>query len=71
MKRSRRKDRGVHEDDFQAFYVPCGLESIESLRGMILQGHRNVVEDIPNRSECVSWRGEVCTFRLMGTCDAT
>lgn len=71
MKRSRRKDRGVHEDDFQAFYVPCGLESIETLRGMIMQGYRNVLEDIPNRSECVSWRGEVCTFRLMGTCDAS
>lgn len=71
MKRSRRKDRSVHKDDFQAFYVPCGLESIESLRGMVLQGHRNVVEDIPNRSECVSWRGEVCTFRVMGTCDGT
>lgn len=71
MKRSRRKDRGVHVDDFQAFYVPYGLESVDTLRGMVLQGHRNVAEDVPNRSECVSWRGEVCTFRTMGVCDAT
>ena len=71
MKRSRRKDRSVLIDDFQAFYVPYGMESVDTLRGMVTQGHRNVVEDIPNRAECVSWRGEVCPFRVMGTCDAT
>lgn len=70
-KRSRRKDRSVLLDDFQAYYVPCGLESVEVLRGMILQGHRNVVEDIPNRSECITWMGDVCPFRLNGECNAT
>lgn len=71
MKRSRRKDRSVLADDFQAFYVPEGRESVDVLRGMILQGHRNIAEDIPNRSECVSWRGEICPFRTYGECMAT
>lgn len=70
MKRSRRKDRTVLPEDFQAFYIPYGMESVDALRGMVQQGHRNVVEDIPNRSECVSWRGEVCAFRLNGACNA-
>lgn len=69
-KRSRRKDRSVLLEDFQAYYVPCGLESVDSLRGMITQGHRNIVEDVPNRSECISWMGDVCPFRLNGACDA-
>lgn len=71
MKRSRRKDRSVLADDFQAFYIVCGMETVESLRGMVLQGHRNIVEDVPNRSECVTWRGEICPFRTYGDCDAT
>lgn len=71
MKRSRRKDRSVLTDDFQAFYIVEGRESIESLRGMVTQGHRNIVEDVPNRSECVTWRGEICPFRTYGDCDAT
>jgi len=71
MKRSRRKDRSVLRDDFQAFFVPYGLESVETLRGMVMQGYRNVQEDVPNRAECCDWRGEVCPFRVMGTCDAT
>ena len=69
-KRSRRKDRSVLLEDFQAFYVPAGVETVEALRGMVLQGHRNIAEDSPNRSECVSWRGDVCPFRLNGECDA-
>jgi hypothetical protein len=71
MKRSRRKDRSVLLDDFQAFYVAEGRESVEALRGMVMQGHRNIVEDIPNRSECVTWRGEICPFRTYGECLAT
>lgn len=70
-KRSRRKDRSVLLDDFGAYHVLYGRENVESLRGMVLQGHRNIVEDIPNRSECVSWRGDVCPFRANGECDAT
>lgn len=70
FKRSRRKDRTVLRDDFQKFYVPYGLEDVETLRGMIAQGYRNAMEDVPNRSECCSWRGEVCTFRINGACDA-
>lgn len=69
-KRSRRKDRSVLLDDFQAFYVPAGVETVDVLRGLVLQGHRNIIEDIPNRSECCSWRGEICPFRLNGECDA-
>lgn len=70
MKRARRKDRTVLIDDFQAFYVPYGMESVDALRGMVQQGHRNITDDIPNRSECVSWRGEVCVFRTNGACNA-
>lgn len=70
MKRSRRKDRTVLADDFQKFYVPYGMESIETLRGLVAQGYRNIQEDIPNRSECTSWRGETCPFRANGACDA-
>lgn len=70
MKRSRRKDRSVLIDDFQAFFVPCGLEPIEALRGLVEQGHRNVLEDRPNRAECTSWQGDVCPYRMSGECDA-
>ena len=69
-KRSRRKARSVLLDDFGAYHVLEGRENVETLRGMVLQGHRNIAEDIPNRSECITWRGEVCPFRANGECDA-
>lgn len=70
-KRGRRKDRSVLTEDFGAYYFPAGMESVDALRGMVLQGHRNIVEDIPNRAECCDWRGQVCPFRTSGDCDAT
>jgi len=70
-KRSRRKDRTVLADDFGAHYVPYGMESVDVLRGMVMQGHYNITADRPNRSECVTWRGEICPFRTHGQCDAT
>ena len=70
-KRSRRKDRSVLLDDFQAHFVPCGLERADdALRGLILQGHQNAVENRPNRAECISWQGDICPYRLSGECDA-
>jgi len=70
MKRSRRKERAVLRDDFQKFFVPFGLESVESLRGMVMQGYRNVEDNIPNRSECTSFFGGTCPFKTNGECDA-
>ena len=69
-KRSRRKDRSVLLEDFQAHYVPCGLEPMGALAGLIQQGHENVVADRPNRAECCDWQGNVCPYRLSGECDA-
>lgn len=70
-KRSRRKDRTVLPEDFQAHLVTCGLEGVDALRGMVQQGHENVVANRPNRAMCVDWMGNVCPFRMSGECDAT
>ncbi len=69
-KRARRKDRSVLAEDFQAHYVPCGLEDVQALAGLVQQGHENVTANRPNRAECTDWQGNVCAFRMSGECDA-
>lgn len=66
MKRGRRKDRAMYATDFQAVLVRTPPDNegevIDALRGMVKQGALNVLHDIPNRAECVDWRGQVCPF---------
>ncbi len=65
-KRSRRTPRPHTAEDFAAYYVPTLPGSanltIAGLRGMIMQGKYAVDNFLPNRGECVSWRGEMCQF---------
>ena len=72
LKRGRRRDRAMYADDFQAFFVETAQNShqrvVSLLRGMVRQGRLNVLHDVPNRAECVDWRGQTCPF-LNGECD--
>ncbi len=66
MKRGRRRDRAMYATDFQAVLVRTPSDAVEAavreLRGMVKSGALNVLQDIPNRAECVDWMGKVCPF---------
>ena len=65
-KRSRRAPRPYTVDDFAAYFAPTLPGStnltVNALRGMIMQGKYAVDNFLPNRGECVSWRGETCQY---------
>lgn len=72
-KRSRRKPAPFTSGDFGAYFAPYKIENqahvAASLKGMIQQGKYTTENFIPNRSECCSWRGEICQY-FNKECDA-
>jgi hypothetical protein len=77
IKNGRRKVvKPIVRDDFDAAFVSTVLSHrdvhavLSEVCGMVMMGMSNYERDIPNRSACCDYQGNLCTFRKSGQCDA-